>query len=65
MSDALHPQDMPPPSSDAWKLFKIISEFVNGFETLSSIGPCISIFGSTRLPPPHPTILLLKILLKD
>lgn len=34
---------------DAWRLFRILSEFVDGFETLSAIGPSISIFGSARL----------------
>ena len=35
-------------ANDSWALFKIMSEFVNGYETLSAIGPCISIFGSAR-----------------
>ena len=34
--------------NDSWALFKIMSEFVEGYETLSAIGPCISIFGSAR-----------------
>jgi uncharacterized protein (TIGR00730 family) len=33
---------------DSWRVFKIISEFVEGFEKLSKIGPCVSIFGSAR-----------------
>jgi len=33
---------------DSWKIFKIISEFVEGFEKLGRIGPCVSIFGSSR-----------------
>ena len=33
-------------TNDSWALFKIMGEFVNGYEKLSSIGPCISIFGS-------------------
>jgi uncharacterized protein (TIGR00730 family) len=33
---------------DSWRVFKIISEFVEGFEKLSRIGPCVSIFGSAR-----------------
>ena len=33
---------------DSWSLFKIMSEFVEGYEKLSAIGPCISIFGSAR-----------------
>lgn len=36
---------------DAWRVFRIISEFVDGFETLTNIGPSVSIFGSARLPP--------------
>ncbi len=37
-------------SNDSWEIFKIISEFVDGFEKLSKIGPCVSIFGSARTP---------------
>jgi uncharacterized protein (TIGR00730 family) len=40
-------------TNDSWSLFKIMSEFVNGYEKLSSIGPCISIFGSARTPSNH------------
>jgi len=36
---------------DAWRVFRIISEFVDGFETLSELGPSVSIFGSARLGP--------------
>ena len=36
---------------DSWEIFKIISEFVEGFERLSKIGPCVSIFGSARTKP--------------
>ena len=35
-------------SSDSWQIFKIMSEFVQGFEILSKIGPCVSVFGSAR-----------------
>ena len=38
-------------TSDSWKVFKILSEFVEGFEKLSRIGPCVSIFGSARTKP--------------
>ena len=37
--------------SDSWKIFKIMSEFVQGFEKLAKIGPCVSIFGSARTQP--------------
>jgi uncharacterized protein (TIGR00730 family) len=33
---------------DSWQVFRVISEFVEGFEKLSKIGPCVSIFGSAR-----------------
>jgi len=33
---------------DTWRIFRIMSEFVDGFETLSKIGPCVTIFGSAR-----------------
>jgi uncharacterized protein (TIGR00730 family) len=39
---------------EAWSVFKIMSEFVEGYETLGRIGPCISIFGSARLNNDHP-----------
>ena len=35
-------------ANDSWALFKIMSEFVTGYETMSAMGPCISIFGSAR-----------------
>lgn len=37
----------------SWQIFKIMAEFVQGFETLAKIGPCISIFGSARTQPGH------------
>lgn len=41
-------------SNDSWAIFKIMSEFVNGYESLARIGPCVSIFGSARTKPDHP-----------
>jgi uncharacterized protein (TIGR00730 family) len=38
-------------TNDSWALFKIMSEFVHGYERLSEIGPCVSIFGSARTKP--------------
>ncbi|MCU0381442.1 MAG: TIGR00730 family Rossman fold protein [Chitinophagaceae bacterium] len=35
----------------SWQIFKIMAEFVDGFDTLAKIGPCISIFGSARTQP--------------
>jgi uncharacterized protein (TIGR00730 family) len=35
-------------TSDSWQIFKIMAEFVEGFEKMGSIGPCVSLFGSAR-----------------
>src|SRR5690554_817981 len=40
-------------ANDSWAIFKIMSEFVNGYEKMSRIGPCVSIFGSARTKPDH------------
>lgn len=45
-------------SNDSWAIFKIMSEFVNGFETMAKIGPCVSIFGSARTKPDDKYYLL-------
>ena len=45
-------------TEDSWRIFKIMAEFVNGFEALSQIGPCISIFGSARTKPHDPNYKL-------
>lgn len=37
-------------TNDSWQIFKIMAEFVDGFEKMSKIGPCVSIFGSAREP---------------
>ena len=42
---------------DSWSVFKIMSEFVNGYETLSRIGPCVAIFGSARIKDDNPYYL--------
>ncbi len=36
---------------DTWQIFRIIAEFVDGFEKLAKMGPCVSIFGSARAKP--------------
>jgi uncharacterized protein (TIGR00730 family) len=38
-------------AESSWSLFKIMAEFVDGYETLNKIGPCVSIFGSARTKP--------------
>ena len=40
-------------ANDSWAIFKIMGEFVGGYEKLSIIGPCVSIFGSARTQPQH------------
>lgn len=41
-------------TNDSWMVFKVMSEMVDGFETLARIGPCVSIFGSARVNEKHP-----------
>jgi uncharacterized protein (TIGR00730 family) len=43
-----------PSSDDTWRIFRIMAEFVEGFELLSKVGPCVTIFGSARTPQDHP-----------
>ncbi len=38
-------------TNDSWAIFKIMGEFVGGYEKMSRIGPCVSVFGSARLKP--------------
>ncbi len=45
-------------ANDSWAIFKIMSEFVNGYETMARIGPCVSIFGSARTKPDNKYYLL-------
>ncbi len=45
-------------TNDSWAIFKIMSEFVEGFEKMSKINPCVSIFGSARTPSSDPNYLL-------
>lgn len=41
-------------TNDSWAIFKIMGEFVHGYEKMSRIGPCVSIFGSARTKPDAP-----------
>ena len=38
---------------ESWRMFKIMAEFVEGFEQLADIGPAVSVFGSARTNPEH------------
>ncbi len=40
-------------AESSWRIMKITSEFVQGFEKMNKIGPCVSIFGSARTKPDH------------
>ena len=39
---------------ESWRMFRIIGEFVDGFDVLSQFQPAVSIYGSARVPPEHP-----------
>ena len=41
-------------SNDSWSIFKIMSEFVEAYDRMAKIGPCVSIFGSARTLPSNP-----------
>ncbi len=45
-------------TNDSWGIFKIMSEFVDGYERLSQIGPSVSIFGSARTKPGEKNYIL-------
>ncbi len=45
-------------TNDSWAIFKIMAEFVEGFERLGKIGPCVTIFGSARVKPDHKYYIL-------
>jgi uncharacterized protein (TIGR00730 family) len=40
--------------TDPWRVFRIMGEFVEGFDTLADLGPAVSIFGSARVAPDNP-----------
>lgn len=52
--DADPPNDPPNLTTDSWRVFRIVAEFVDGFETMMNLGPSVSIFGSARLSPTTP-----------
>jgi len=44
--------------ADGWRVFKIMAEFVSGFEMMSDVGPAVTVFGSTRVLAGSPEYLL-------
>ena len=59
------PHDLPLPTAaplprESWKIFQIMAEFVAGFEQLAPLQPCVSVFGSARIPPGHPYYALME-----
>lgn len=44
-------------TNDSWAIFKIMSEFVEGYEKMARIGPCVSVFGSARTQQSNPYYL--------
>lgn len=54
---------------NSWTMFKVLSEMVDGFETMNKIGPCVSIFGSARTKPTNKyykkTVKLAKMLAEE
>jgi uncharacterized protein (TIGR00730 family) len=44
-------------SSDPWRVFRIMGEFVEGFDALARVGRAVTVFGSARVPPDHPEYL--------
>jgi uncharacterized protein (TIGR00730 family) len=44
-----------PMANETWRIFRIMAEFVEGFDTMSRIGPAVSIYGSARTKPDAPT----------
>lgn len=51
-------------TNDSWGIFKVMSEFVQGYDTLSRIGPCVSIFGSARTQENHKYYILAQEIAK-
>jgi uncharacterized protein (TIGR00730 family) len=45
-------------AESSWQIFKIVSEFVEGFDKLNKIGPCVTIFGSARTKPENKYYIL-------
>ena len=65
MRQELHPKGWnETKSNDSWAIFKIMGEFVSGFEKMSKIGPCVTIFGSARTKPDNTYYILAEKIAK-
>ena len=65
MRQELHPKGWNEiKTNDSWAIFKIMGEFVSGFEKMSKIGPCVTIFGSARTKPDNQYYLLAEKIAK-
>jgi len=51
-------------AENSWTMFKVLSEFVEGFDRLNKVGPCVSIFGSARTKPDDPNYKLAESIAK-
>src|SRR5437867_7957016 len=47
-------QQLSPDDRDSWRIFRIMAEFVEGFEVMAPVGRAVSIFGSARSRPGDP-----------
>jgi uncharacterized protein (TIGR00730 family) len=56
MGQQMSPQVIPArtPAEDVWRVFRIMAEFVDGFDVMGRVGPAVSIFGSARATPADP-----------
>lgn len=52
-------------TEESWRIFQIMAEFVQGFELLSSLQPCVSIFGSARTPEESPHYRLARDIARE
>jgi len=65
MRQELHPKGWNEiKTNDSWAIFKIMGEFVSGFEKMSKIGPCVTIFGSARTKPDNTYYILAEKIAK-
>ncbi|MFC1500535.1 TIGR00730 family Rossman fold protein, partial [Candidatus Zixiibacteriota bacterium] len=49
-----HPETMDFVNTDPWRVFRIMGEFVEGFDELADLGPAVTMFGSARTSPEDP-----------